>query len=209
MRRLTTILVRGLVTVLPVGLTLYFVYWLGVTLETMLGALLEPLLPEGVYRPGLGLLTGVAALFVIGLLVNAYVVRRVLGFGEALLERIPLVKTIYGALKDFTRFFPAGGKERDLKRVVTTSIDGARLIGFVTQDVVSPRVFGPAARDLVAVYFPMSYQIGGYTLYLPRDRIAETDLSVEEAMRLVLIGGLTNEKGSAPRSPAIAASDTR
>ena len=195
MRRLTTILLRGLVTVLPVALTLYFVYWLGVTLETMLGSLLQPLLPEGVYRPGLGLLTGVGVLFVIGILVNAYVVRRLLAIGDAALERIPLVKTIYGALKDFTRFFPAGGSDRDLKRVVTTTIDGARLIGFVTQESVSTRLFGEAARDLVAVYFPMSYQIGGYTLYLPRERIEPTDLSVEEAMRLVLIGGLTTERG--------------
>ena len=147
------------------------------------------------------MLAGIAALFVIGVLVNAYVVRRFLALGEALLERIPLVKTIYGALKDFTRFFPAGGSDRDLKRVVTTTIDGARLIGFVTQEAVSSRLFGEAARGLVAVYFPMSYQIGGYTLYLPRERVEETDLSVEEAMRLVLIGGLTAERGASVDVP--------
>ena len=54
---------------------------------------------------------------------------------------------------------------------------------------MNARLFGGAAADLVAVYFPMSYQIGGYTLYLPKDELQETDLSVEEAMRLVLIGG--------------------
>jgi len=44
----------------------------------------------------------------------------------------------------------------------------------------------------VAVYFPMSYQIGGYTLYLPVSELTETDLSVQEAMRMVLIGGVTS-----------------
>jgi uncharacterized membrane protein len=196
MRRLTTILLRGLVTVLPVGLTFYLVYWLGITLESMLGGFLQLVLPAGLYFPGLGLVAGVAVLFVIGVLVNAYVVRRVLAVGEALLERIPVVKTVYGALKDFTRFLPSGGGDRDLKRVVTTRIGDARLIGFVTQDSVGSRIFPQESAALVAVYFPMSYQIGGYTLYLPRVALEETDLSVEEAMRLVLIGGLTHE---APR----------
>ncbi len=48
-------------------------------------------------------------------------------------------------------------------------------------------------ESLVAVYLPMSYQIGGYTLYLPRDRIQPTDLTVEAAMRIVLTGGLQNQ----------------
>jgi uncharacterized membrane protein len=193
MRTLSRILLRGLVAVLPIGLTVYLVYWLGVTLESILGELLRLVLPENLYWPGLGLLAGIALLLVAGLLVNAYVVRRILGFGERLLARIPLVKTIFGALKDFTRFFPAGNGGRDLKRVVTARFGHSRAIGFVTQDAVTPRLFGEDSPGLVAVYFPMSYQIGGYTLYVPRTAIEETDLSVEEAMRLVLIGGLSQE----------------
>jgi uncharacterized membrane protein len=62
----------------------------------------------------------------------------------------------------------------------------------VTEENVSPRLFGDNAEGLVAVYFPMSYQIGGYTLYLPVAQLTETDLSVQEAMRMVLIGGVTS-----------------
>jgi len=193
MRSLSRILLRGLVAVLPIGLTVYLVYWLGVTLESILGGLLRLVLPADLYWPGLGLLAGLALLLAAGLLVNAYVVRRVLSLGEQLLTRIPLVKTIFGALKDFTRFFPAGDGSRDLKRVVTARFGPARAIGFVTQDAVGTRLFGTEAPTLVAVYFPMSYQIGGYTLYVPREDVEETDLSVEEAMRLVLIGGLSAE----------------
>jgi uncharacterized membrane protein len=119
------------------------------------------------------------------------VVRRFLRLGESVLARIPIVKTIFGALKDVTRFLPANGKSRDLKRVVVWNLGTAQLIGFVTEEQVSARLFGAAAVDLVAVYFPMSYQIGGYTLYLHKDELRETDLSVEEAMRLALIGGVS------------------
>jgi len=197
MRRISNVLIRGLVTVLPVGVTVYLVYWLGVTAESLLGGLIRTIVPDEHYWPGLGLLAGFTALLIVGLLVNAYVVRRLLAFGESVLERIPLVKTVYGALKDFTRFFPATGERRDLKRVVTARVGSGRLIGFVTQETVSPRIAGEQAGAMVAVYFPMSYQIGGYTIYLPKADLEETDLSVEEAMRLVLIGGVTGEPSRA------------
>lgn len=201
MRRISNVLIRGLVTVLPVGLTVYLVYWLGITAESLLGGLIRSIVPDEHYWPGLGLLAGFSVLLIVGLLVNAYVVRRLLGFGEYVLERIPLVKTVYGALKDFTRFFPAAGERRDLKRVVTARIGAGRAIGFVTQETVSPRIAGEQAGDMVAVYFPMSYQIGGYTIYLPKADLEETDLSVEEAMRLVLIGGVTSEPAHVPTRP--------
>jgi uncharacterized membrane protein len=59
---------------------------------------------------------------------------------------------------------------------------------------VNSKLFGERAAELVAVYFPMSYQIGGYTLYLPKAELEETTLSVEEAMRLVLIGGVSGQQ---------------
>jgi uncharacterized membrane protein len=76
---------------------------------------------------------------------------------------------------------------------VLWQFSGARLIGFVTEDHLNPRLFGEGGEDTVAVYFPMSYQIGGYTLYLHKSALEETQLSVEEAMRLVLIGGVTSQ----------------
>ncbi len=192
MRSLWTIFLKGLAAVLPVALTLYLLFWLGSTAESILGEGLRLAIPAHRYWPGLGLIVGIAFVFIVGLLVNAYVVRRVIRYGESLLERIPVVKTIYGTFKDVTRFLPEGGKHRDLKRVVTWKWGQAHLIGFVTEDHVDPRLVGEQRNDIIAVYFPMSYQIGGYTLYLPRGELHETDLSVQEAMRLVLLGGLTS-----------------
>jgi uncharacterized membrane protein len=197
MRRLWNTFLKGLAAVLPVSLTIYLVVWLGTLAESILGAPLRALLPPGRYWPGVGLVTGFVLVLIIGLLVDAYVVRRLFRFGESLLARIPIVKTIFGALKDFTRFLPAGGKSRDLKRVVVWQFGTARLIGFVTEENVTPRLLGGATQDIVAVYFPMSYQIGGYTLYLAPSELYETDLSVEEGMRLVLIGGVSGARKAA------------
>jgi uncharacterized membrane protein len=192
MRWLRNTFLKGLAALLPVALTVFLVYWLASTAESIASGPLRALLPEARYWPGLGLLVACILVLIVGMLVDAYIVRRWWRFGESLLARIPIVKTIFGALKDFTRFLPAGGKARDLKRVVLWRVQNAHLMGFVTEEELSPKLFGPQTQDLVAVYFPMSYQIGGYTLYVHKSELHETALSVEEGMRLVLIGGVTS-----------------
>lgn len=192
MKSIGRILVKGLLTILPIGLTLYFISWLGVAAESLLSGTLKWLLPSGFYRPGMGLIAGFLVLFIVGLLVNAYVVRRVFGFGESLLLRIPVVKTVFAAIRDLTGLMRGGDAGRELERVVLVSVGPGKVLGFVTQENATiPGV--DTDEPLVAVYLPMSYQIGGYTLYLPRDRIEPTDLSVEAAMRIVLTGGLQNQ----------------
>jgi uncharacterized membrane protein len=190
MKRLGRILLKGLVTILPIGLTIYFVYWLGVTTENLLSQPIKWVIDDANYWPGMGLVAGFLLLFVVGLAVNAFLVRRFLGYGESLLLRIPVVKTVYSAIRDMTRLVNTGQKkERELERVVTVPFGPGRVIGFVTQEHAKALGVGEQ-DDLVAVYLPMSYQIGGYTLYLPRAQIAETDLTVEQAMRIVLTGGV-------------------
>jgi uncharacterized membrane protein len=113
----------------------------------------------------------------------------VLGLGEELLLRVPVVKTVYSAIRDMTRLVNTDKKKGDLDRVVTVDVGLGRLIGFVTQEHAKTLGIG-GSDDLVAVYLPMSYQIGGYTIYLSRSKVVETDLTVEQAMRIVLTGGV-------------------
>ena len=189
MKTIGSILLKGLVTILPIGLTVYFVYWLGITTESLLSKPIKLVLGDSHYFPGLGLITGFVLLFVIGLAVNAFLVRRLLGFGEELLLRVPVVKTVYSAIRDMPRLVTTDKKKGDLDRVVTLDVGPGRLIGFVTQEHANTLGLG-GADDLIAVYLPMSYQIGGYTIYVPRSRVTETELTVEQAMRIALTGGV-------------------
>lgn len=196
MKRVWNTFLTGLAALLPVTITIYLVFWLGNKAEEILGSALRWVLPEDRYWPGMGLVAGFVVVLIVGSVVNAYVVRWFIKLGEAWLSRIPLVKTIYAAVKDFTRFLPAGGGRRELRRVVLWQVGSGQLIGFVTAEAVSARLPRTAFADRVPVYFPMSYQIGGYTVYLPKSELVETDLTVEEAMRLVLIGGVAAEQRS-------------
>jgi uncharacterized membrane protein len=189
MKQLGSILLKGLVTILPIGLTVYFVYWLGITTETLLSRPIKLVIDDANYWPGMGLVTGFLLLFVVGLAVNAFLVRRLLGMGEDLLLRVPVVKTVYSAIRDMTRLVNTDKRKGDLDRVVTLDLGFGKLIGFVTQEHAKTLGIG-GGDDLVAVYLPMSYQIGGYTIYISRSKVTETDLSVEQAMRIVLTGGV-------------------
>jgi uncharacterized membrane protein len=189
MRKIWNTMLKGLVALLPVGLTIYMVYWLAVAAETLFSGVLKLVVPDRAYWPGLGLVAGLVLLYLAGLAVNAYVVRRALGFSDALFERIPVVKTLYVAIRDFMQFFPSSGKASDLKRVVLVPFGPGRIIGFVTAE--SSRALGlEHSQDTVAVYLPMSYMVGGYTVFVPRDQIEPTSLSVEAGMRIALMGGV-------------------
>ena len=196
MRKIWNTMLKGLVAILPIGLTLYLVYWLAVTAERLFSGMLKLLLPEAAYWPGLGLLAGLALLYVAGLAVNAYLVRRALRIGDDLFARIPVVKTIYVAIRDFMRFFPSSGQGSDLKRVVLVPFGPGKAIGFVTAESAAGLGLGTGGSDLVAVYLPMSYMIGGYTVFLPRDVLEPTSLSVEAGMRIALMGGVQGSRGA-------------
>jgi len=190
MKKLWYLVMKGLAAVLPIGLTLYVVIWLGTSAESLLRDAITLVLPEQHYWPGLGLIVGFVLLVIAGLFVNAYVVRWFLAQWDRFLERIPLVKTVYGALRDLVKFLPAAGKRRDLQRVVLAAFGEAQAIGFVTRESVDDLGLESAGDGVVAVYFPMSYQIGGYTLYMPRRQLRPLAMGVEDAMRLVLTGGI-------------------
>ena len=190
MRRIWNTVLKGLVAILPIGLTLYIVYWLAVAAERVFSPLIRLLLPEEYYWPGLGLVAGLLILYVVGLAVNAYVVRRLLRIGDDLLARIPVVKTIYVATRDFMRFLPSSGRSSDLKRVVLVPFGPGKVIGFVTSETGNLLGGARAQQDTVAVYLPMSYMVGGYTVFLPRELLEPTALSVEAGMRLALMGGV-------------------
>jgi len=198
MRKILTLTMSGLVTVLPLALTIYVIYWLVNTLE---GWLHRVLLATGLitpehYWPGLGLFTGFLLLLLVGSLVNFYAGRILLKYWDEFLGRIPLVKTLYGGFRDVLSLLPSGsGEKRDLQRVVLARFADVHAIGFVTREDVPAALLAHGGRDWVTVYFPMSYAFGGYTLYLPRTHIQPLDITVEDAMRLAITAGLTAHSG--------------
>ncbi len=173
---------KGAAALLPIIMTLTVLWWLLISLERVLGQVLFWLVPGLPHITGLGLLLAIVLIFATGLLVQVYVARWLLELFGKLLNRIPLVGTVYNSIRDIVAFVSSAKGSNGLKKVVLVSFDNKKLIGFVTcADVIFEN-----AKPLIAVYLPMSYQIGGYTLYLPESELEYIDMSVEEAMRTTL-----------------------
>ena len=192
-------ILTGLVTILPVVLTLYLLYWFVVSAETMLGDMIRLWLPENRYWPGMGVITGLVAVFVVGLLMHAYVVQRLFASGEKLLSRTPVIKSIYLALRDFLNYFSSNTK-KEFEQVVAVTLgdSGMQVIGFVTQENPANLPGDFREEDSILVYLPLSYMIGGYAVLVPRSAVRPIDMNMEEAMRFTLTAGVTGT--TAPRA---------
>lgn len=188
------IFLTGLLTVLPVLATLYLVLWLIGTLERFFGAQLKWLMPDEYYRTGMGLLLAVLVIFGVGLLTHALVFRRVFGWAEKLLLEIPLVRSVYTALRDLFGLIASGQDDKTMQ-VVSVALPGTqvRLMGFVTRSEFGDLPAGIARQGEIAVYLPMSYQIGGYMLFVPRELAVPVEMSREDAMKFILTAGLKSK----------------
>ncbi|MCP4768037.1 MAG: DUF502 domain-containing protein [Gammaproteobacteria bacterium] len=195
-----TTLLTGFITVLPIVLTLYLLYWLAVSSEQVMGRALQWALPKVVYFPGLGTIAGLVLVFLVGLLMKAVLVRQLFSFGESVVYRLPIIKSVYRAIRDLFDFFSP--KKEQFGRVVTVSVNGMEMIGFVTQE--DPQRLPESLRnpDSVLVYLPMSYMIGGFTLLIPKKDIKPCQMNMEEAMRFVLTAGITGQSGSGSSAKA-------
>ena len=184
-------LLTGFITLLPIVLTIYLLYWLAVSSEEVMGGILRWLLPETTYFPGLGMIAGLVVVFFVGLLMKAILVRQLFAFGEQILYRLPLIKTVYRAMRDLFDFFSP--KQEQFGQVVAVTYKGMEVIGFITQTDQQRLPESFRKQDKVLVYIPMSYMIGGFTVFIPRDHVRPVKMSMEEAMRFALTAGITGK----------------
>jgi uncharacterized membrane protein len=192
LKSISKTLLTGFVTILPVVLTLYLFYWLAVSAESVLGRLIQLMLPDHLYWPGMGVVAGLAVIFAVGLLMHAYVVQRLFAKGEQVLYHLPLIKTIYRSIRDFLEYF-SPTREKEFEQVVAVSFgdSGMQVIGFVTQALPENMPEDFRQKDSILVYLPLSYMIGGYAVLVPRNAVRPLDMNMEEAMRFTLTAGVT------------------
>jgi uncharacterized membrane protein len=195
-----TTLITGIITILPIVLTLYLLYWLVVSSEEVLGGILQWALPKVVYFPGLGTITGLIIVFLVGLLMKAVLVRQLFTFGEGIVYRVPILKSVYSAIRDLFDFFSP--KKEHFGRVVIVKVNGMEMIGFITQE--DPKRLPESLRnpDSVLVYLPMSYMIGGFTLLIPKEDVKPCQMNMDEAMRFVLTAGITGQNNAGAKGKA-------
>lgn len=176
MRALLRYLAQGVLIAVPIAVTLYVVYSL---VKAVDGLLRLPV-------PGLGLVVTLALLTLLGFVANSVVGTRLVALAEGLLRRVPLVKILFGAVKDLVAAFVGDRKGFDHPVVVELPGGRGRVFGFATRESIPL----DAMDDHVAVYFPQSYNFAGNLVAVPRADVTPLDVSSSELMSFVISGGI-------------------
>jgi uncharacterized membrane protein len=195
MKRLSQYFLRGLITLLPLALTVYLLYSLVIWSETLAMQWIRPLVGD-FYIPGLGIVLTTAVIVFIGFLISGKAATRLLSWVELPFTNIPVIKSIYSSLKSFADYFSPQHRDDTPQQVVLLRWPDQPLeiVGLITRNHLNglPKGFMPG--DRVAVYLPMGYMIGGYTVFVPRAWLTPIEMTVEEAMRSSLIAWMATRK---------------
>lgn len=200
MKRLSQYFFRGLITFLPLALTVYVLVLFVTWTERTAMWLIRPVIGD-FYLPGLGIALGGALILALGMLVSKPITSRLLSWIELPFTNLPVVKSIYTSLKSFADYFAP--HEQDAQQVVLLKWPGNELgiVGLVTRQSMEGLPAPLGGLDQVAVYLPMGYMIGGYTVFVPRSWTTPIDMSVEEAMRMALVAFMASNRSAPPGAP--------
>lgn len=192
--RLRRYLVAGLLVWVPVGATILILKFLLDLMDRMLFLLPPPYRPEallGFRIPGLGAILVLLILFVTGILAANLIGRRLVGWYEALLDRIPFVRSVYGGFKRFAEVV-FSDTSTSFKKVLLIPYPhpGMYSLAFLTSDNLR-EVQEKTRETVVSVFLPTTPNpTSGFILFVPRESIIELDMSVEDALKMIISLGV-------------------
>lgn len=187
----------GLLTALPIGLTIYVLYIFWGWSETLSNQWIRPFIGEDVYFPGMGLILSIWAILLLGYLISHRQILRLVSMVEFPFANIPVVKSIYLSLKNFADYFnPAQDNSNQQAVIIKSPNQELEMVGLVTQKNVAQLGNGFKGKSRVAVFLPMGYNIGGYTVFVPSDWVHPIEISAEEVMRLSLFAWMSTDNKS-------------
>jgi len=178
--------ITGFFVTVPLAVSVVALVWVFRFVDRLTSGLDERVF--GVQVPGLGLITTAVFVLAVGAVATNVLGRRLLVRGEKVLLRVPVFKTVYGPVKQLVEAF-SPDNEFGFKRVVLVD-DAVRgtVLGFLTREFVVDRGAGP--QSLLAVYVPTNQLYLGQVIICARDRVSFPDLTVEQAVRVFLTGGM-------------------
>jgi uncharacterized membrane protein len=182
--------IKGLIVVVPVGITLYLMYWAVYKLDSALnlsGFFLTDSKGKPIYIPGLGILNVLLVIIIVGILLTNVVTDPIKRWLNRWINRFPLFKFLYSSIKDLTEAFV--GEEKKFSEPVLVEVNefGLKKVGFLVQkDLTKLNLPGD-----VAVYFPFSYSFAGQVVIISADKVKPIDKGAGEMMKFVISGGVS------------------
>lgn len=205
MRGLRGYLVAGLLLWVPVGVTVLTFKFLLELMDQVLLLLPASWRPQalfGFYVPGFSIIVTLVVLLITGVLVRNLIGSTLLGWWEALLSRLPLVRSVYSGVKRFTETLVSGGDS--FRKVVAIEYPRKEMwsIGFVTASDIA-EISAVTGGTQVCVYVPTTPNpTSGFIVMVPPDQVYEIDMTADEAMKMIVTLGVVVPK---PKTRTLAA----
>lgn len=187
LKRILLYFFQGALVIVPIFITVLVLYKIIINVGSVIEYMNLSVNP--IVDPFLGVLVVVAGFVLVGLLSGSFIFRPILSLLDELIERAPLIKTIYSSVKDLMSAF-VGQKKRFNKPVLVRINDHpvVEKLGFITNEDLSE--LGIAGGS-IAVYFPMSYAFSGQVLVVDRSMVKALPVSSADLMKFIISGGVT------------------
>ena len=194
MKQLRRYFVAGLLVWIPLGVTIFILRILIGFMDKSLRFVPKEYLPEtwlGFAIPGLGIILTVLVVLITGLLVANFVGRSMVGFWESLLERIPIVRTVYSAAKKFAEVVFSESNQ-SFKKVLLIQYPRKGLYSLAFQTATElGEVQGRTGEDVLCVFLPTTPNpTSGYIIIVQRKDIIELDMEIDEAFKMIVSLGV-------------------
>jgi uncharacterized membrane protein len=190
-RALINYMIRGALVIVPIAAAIFLIYWIFVKVDTALNlsdVIWVDQMGQPIYIPGLGILTVLIILIVVGIVVTNFVTDPIKKWFARWFKRLPVFNVIYTSFKDLTEAFVGDDKKFSEPVVVEVNETGLKKIGFLTQKDLS-KIGYPGE---VAVYFPLSYSFAGQLCIVNGERVKPLNMSASEAMKFIVSGGVSH-----------------
>lgn len=189
--KLKTIFTTGLLTLLPLAITLYVFYLVFTFLDNLLGDLIKSLFDYSV--PGIGFAAGLLLILLVGFIATNIIGNKIIGFSDQVLQRLPLAKGIYTSAKQIIDAFTVQGKSAFQKVVLLEyPRKGLYVLGFVTGSSKG-EIQNKTHEATVNIFVPTTPNpTSGMLILAPKHEVIELAMTVEEGMKVIISGGLVS-----------------
>lgn len=169
---------KGLLFVLPIGLTFWILYWLINLIDGLVGLDI----------PGLGLIIVLIGVTLIGWLFTHIIPNPLIRLMDDAINRTPLVKLIYTSIKDLTEALLGDKKKFNQPVLADINDAGVQRLGFITEESLGRLNL----EGKVAVYFPHSYNFSGNLYIIPQEKVQKVDAPAADVMKFIVSAGVSN-----------------
>ena len=183
-RRLRNHFFTGFMATIPFAVTVFLLVWFFVTIDNLLQPVIKLILGRPITGVGFGVT--IVLIYVVGVIASNVIGKRLIRYGEALLPFVPVFRQLYTGIKQMTESFAAPDKTGFMQVVIVEfPRKGMQVIGFVTNELIQE-----PDKKLLTVFIPTSPNpTSGYLQIVAEDEVKRTDISVENALKMVISAG--------------------